>query len=185
MGFHVRLAEAVDIPALQALIAASVRTLQASDYSGAQREAALTTVFGVDTQLIADGTYYLVEASSEASSHPLLAGCGGWSFRRTLHGSDHAAERDDTRLDPARDAARIRAFFVHPAWARRGVGSLLLQACEEAAIAAGFRRLELASTLTGVALYQARGYTELARMSVPLTAAEALPIVHMHKYVGA
>jgi GNAT superfamily N-acetyltransferase len=181
MGFHVRLAEAVDIPALQALIAASVRTLQASDYSDAQREAALTTVFGVDTQLIADGTYYLVEASSE----PVLAGCGGWSFRRTLHGSDNAAERDDTRLDPARDAARIRAFFVRPAWARRGVGSLLLQACEEAAIAAGFRRLELASTLTGVALYQARGYTELARMSVPLTAAEALPIVHMHKHLGA
>ncbi len=180
MSFRLRLACSADVPALDTLIAASVRGLQASDYSAAQREAALTTVFGVDSQLIADGTYYLVEASSE----PVLAGCGGWSFRRTLHGSDDAAERDDTRLDPSRDAARIRAFFVHPAWARRGVGSLLLQACEGAARAAGFRRLELASTLTGVALYRARGYTELERVKVPLAGGEALPIVHMRKHMA-
>ena len=179
MTFSLRPAHAGDTTALQALIAASVQGLQALDYSDTQRAAALNTVFGVDSQLIADGTYFVVEAPCE----PRLAGCGGWSFRRTLHGSDNGAGRDDTPLDPARDAARIRAFFVHPAWARRGVGTLLLQACEEAALAAGFTRFELAATLTGVALYRARGYRELERANVPLRTGEALPIVHMQKHI--
>ncbi len=172
---NLRLARAADIPALHALIAASVEVLQARDYSDAQRAAALSTVFGVDTQLIADGTYFVVEARDT------LVGCGGWSFRRTLHGSDHGAHRDDTQLDPARDAARIRAFFVDPAWARRGIGSLILEACEQAARRAGFASLELAATLTGVALYRARGFVEIDRTEVPLAGGERLPIMLMQK----
>lgn len=132
-------------------------------------------MFGVDTQLIADGTYFVVEAEGA------LAGCGGWSFRRTLHGSDRGADRDDRRLDPATDAARIRAFFVDPAWARRGVASIILEACEEAARAVGFTRLELAATLTGVALYRARGFAEIEGAAVPLAGGQSLPIVRMQK----
>lgn len=177
MSFHLRPAQFTDIPALRALIAASVQGLQTGDYSDAQRQAALTTVFGVDTQLITDGTYFAVEDGTA------LTGCGGWSFRRTLHGSDDGRQRDDTPLDPARDAARIRASFVHPAWARRGVASLLLDACEQAARRAGFTRLELAATVTGVALYQAHGFIESERLSVPLAGAEALPIVRMEKHL--
>lgn len=172
---RLRPAEPADIAALDALIAASVEGLQASDYSAPQRAAALTTVFGVDTRLIADGTYFLVEAGG------VPVGCGGWSFRRTLHGGDHGAQRDDTRLDPARDAARIRAFFVDPAWARRGIASLILAACERAARQAGFTRLELAATLTGVEMYRARGFTEIGRAAVPLAGGEMLPVVHMQK----
>ena len=117
---------------------------------------ALERVFGVDTQLIEDGTYFVAEA--EVGGDRVLAGCGGWSKRKTLYGSDHCAGREDALLDPNYEAAKIRAFFVHPAWARRGVGSRILDVCEAAAVAAGFRRLEMGATLTGVPLYVARGY---------------------------
>ena len=128
-----------------------MRELQRQDYTELQIEGALETIFGVDTTLIDDGTYLVVESDSE------IVACGGWSKRRTLFGGDRWTRREDDLLDPAVDAAKIRAFFVHPAWARRGVGTLLLESCENAARAAGFRRFEMGATLTGVHLYQRRG----------------------------
>lgn len=173
---RLRLAIAQDIPALRALIDASVRTLQAGDYSAEQLAGALGTVLGVDSQLIADGTYFVVE--SEAGQ---LAGCGGWSKRRTLFGSDRAAAREDDLLDPRVDAAKIRAFFVHPDFARQGIGTRLLEACEQAACQAGFRRFEMGSTLTGVNLYRLRGYTVIERIEVPLANGASYPVVRMAK----
>ncbi len=176
--FTLRLAHAADVAALTALIQASVRGLQAGEYTEAQREAALELVYGVDSQLIADGTYFLVEADR------VIAGCGGWSRRRTLYGGDRYAAREDSLLDPAREAARIRAFFVHPAWARRGIGGLILEACEGAAAAAGFTRLEMGATLTGVPFYRAKGYAEAERIGVPLRDGESLAVVRMEKRLG-
>ena len=130
MTIRIRLAEACDIPLLRELIEASVRGLQAGDYSAAQLENALRTVYGVDTQLIADGTYFAAEeteaSGAESLGGALLVGCGGWSKRKTLFGGDQFAGREDSLLDPATDAAKIRAFFVHPAWARRGIGGMIL-----------------------------------------------------------
>ena len=166
MTLRIRLAEAGDIPLLRELIEASVRGLQAGDYSAAQLESALRTVYGVDTQLIADGTYFAAEemeasggesSGAKSSGGALLVGCGGWSKRKTLFGGDQFAGREDSLLDPATDAAKIRAFFVHPAWARRGIGGMILAACEAAAWAAGFRRLEMGATLTGVPFIGRRG----------------------------
>lgn len=168
-----------DVPELGALIRASVLGLQTADYSLQQRELALLLVLGVDTQLIEDGTYFVAEV--RGGEYPIMAGCGGWSKRKTLYGSDHCAGREDALLDPALDAARIRAFFVHPDWARRGVGSQILECCEAAARKAGFRRLEMGATLTGVPLYRAHGYIEGERRHVPLAAGLSLPIVHMVK----
>jgi GNAT superfamily N-acetyltransferase len=124
---NIRLAVIDDVPALTALIAASVRVLQAPDYSESQREAALASVYGVDTQLIADQTYFVAEVDGT------IVACGGWSKRKTLFGADHCAGREDSLLDPAIDAAKIRAFFVHPNWSRRGIGTRVLEACESAA----------------------------------------------------
>jgi N-acetylglutamate synthase-like GNAT family acetyltransferase len=179
MNLTVRQARPSDIPALQQLIRASVLSLQAADYTAEQLELALERVFGVDTQLIEDGTYFVAEA--RVDDDQVIAGCGGWSKRRTLYGSDQCAGREDDLLDPQRDAAKIRAFFVHPAWARRGVGSAILEVCETAATAAGFHRVEMGATLTGVPLYLARGYVEGERRQVPLVAGLSLPIVHMEK----
>jgi N-acetylglutamate synthase-like GNAT family acetyltransferase len=179
MNLTIRPAVAADIPALQQLIRASVLGLQTSDYTPEQRELALERVFGVDTQLIDDGTYFVAEARIDEKH--VTAGCGGWSKRKTLYGSDHCAGREDALLDPLHDAAKIRAFFVHPSWARRGVGSRILQVCEAAAATAGFRRLEMGATLTGVPLYRARGYVEGERREVPLRPGMSLPIVHMEK----
>jgi GNAT superfamily N-acetyltransferase len=181
MLLNVRQAMLADVPALQEVIRASVRGLQTADYTPEQRERALEVVFGVDTQLIEDGTYFVVEC--EVSHGPEIAGCGGWSKRKTLYGSDHCAGREDALLDPQQDAAKIRAFFVHPGWARRGVGSLLLETCEAAAAAAGFRRFEMGSTLTGVPLYRARGYVETEGREVPLGSGLSLCIVHMEKHL--
>ena len=175
----VRQAVLSDVPALQELIRQSVLGLQAEDYTPEQLELALEHVFGVDTQLVEDGTYFVAEAQAAGGTD--LAGCGGWSKRRTLYGSDHCAGREDALLDPEREAAKIRAFFVHPAWARRGVGSKILEVCEAAAAAAGFKRLEMGATLTGVPLYAARGYIEGERRQVPLAPGLSLPIVHMEK----
>jgi GNAT superfamily N-acetyltransferase len=178
MNIRIRLAESRDIPLLSQLIAASVRGLQAGDYSAAQLESALRTVYGADTQLISDGTYFAAE-ETESSGAPLLVGCGGWSKRTTLYGGDQFAGREDSLLDPAKDAAKIRAFFVHPAWARRGIGGMILQTCEAAAWATGFRRLEMGATLTGVPFSRAKGYVELEATEVPLGDGLTLPIVRM------
>ena len=179
MTLVVRKAIADDIPRLREVIESSVRGLQAGDYSPAQIEGALKSVYGVDSQLIADGTYLVAEEVSEAG--PMIVGCGGWSKRKTLFGGDQFAGREDSLLDPSRDAAKIRAFFVHPNWTRRGIGGMILHACEDAARAAGFAQLEMGATLSGVAFYRAKGYVEVENQVVPLGNGEALPIVKMAK----
>jgi len=178
-SFSIRIAQEADVAVLRLLIDASVRGLQTSDYSPAQIEAALQKVFGVDSQLIADGTYLLAETIQSE-----IVGCGGWSKRKTLYGGDVWAAREDSLLDPAKDAAKIRAFFIHPHWARRGVGTLILEACENAAIVAGFSRFEMGATLTGVPLYRARGYTAIENLEVPIGAGLTLPIVRMEKRIA-
>lgn len=192
---RIRKATPTDVPALQELIAASVRELQAEDYTREQMEGALDSVFGVDSQLIEDGTYLVAEAraaemhlkpSKDADDASLgaewvIAGCGGWSKRKTLYGSDRWTRREDTLLDPKHDAAKIRAFFIHPRWARRGVGSRILEACENAASAAGFGRYEMGATLTGAKLFRARGYVPIENIEVPLKNGLALPVIRMAK----
>ncbi len=187
---HLRLAVPEDVPALRELINKSVRGLQTLDYTPAQIEGALQTVFGVDSQLIADGTYIVAEAARNAIARDeaapqqfelIIVACGGWSKRKTLFGSDHWTGREDALLDPLRYAAKIRAFFVHPDWARRGVGSMILQACEDAARSAGFTRFEMGATLTGAKLFGARDYVAVKRISIPLANGELLPVIHMEK----
>src|SRR6266849_765170 len=189
-NIRLRLAVPEDVPALRELIDKSVRQLQTLDYTPAQIEGALQTVFGVDSQLIADGTYIVAEverngiASADAAPEPselIIVGCGGWSKRKTLYGSDHWTGREDALLDPLRDAAKIRAFFIHPHWARRGVGSMILLACEEAARSAGFTRYEMGATLTGAKLFGVKGYAAVKRISIPLVNGETLPVIHMEK----
>jgi GNAT superfamily N-acetyltransferase len=175
---HLRKATAADVPRLREVIEASVRGLQAGDYSPAQIEGALKSVYGVDSQLIADGTYFAAEVP-EAHGQPQIVACGGWSKRKTLYGGDQYAAREDSLLDPARDAAKIRAFFVHPDWARRGIGGMILDACERAALAAGFTRLEMGATLSGVAFYRAKGYSPVENQQAPLGNGETLAIVRM------
>jgi len=164
------------------LIEASVRGLQKDDYTPAQIEGALGTVLGLDTQLIDDQTYFAAAISpEEAGGRTRIVACGGWSKRKTLFGADRAAVREPELLDPATDAAKVRAIFVHPDFARQGLGSLILATVEEAAWAAGFRRFEMGSTLTGVPLYKQKGYVETERIFVPLANGEALPVVKMVK----
>jgi GNAT superfamily N-acetyltransferase len=176
-----------DIPILRKVIEASVRGLQAEDYSPSQIEGALQSLYGVDSQLISDGTYLVAEALGSQNGTPqnncTIIGCGGWSKRKTLYGGDQYTDRQDSLLDPAYEAAKIRAFFIHPSWARRGVGGLILEACETGALNAGFTRLEMGATLSGVAFYQAKGYTALENLEVPLANGESLPIVRMAKKV--
>ncbi|HEY6263851.1 MAG TPA: GNAT family N-acetyltransferase [Candidatus Acidoferrum sp.] len=187
---QLRLAVPADIPVLRELIDASVRALQAEDYTAAQIEGALKTVFGVDSQLIADGTYIVAEApldgvertdAHNVKTKTVIAGCGGWSKRKTLYGSDRWTGREDELLDPRRDAAKIRAFFIHPDWARRGVGSMILEACEAAAKAAGFTRYEMGATLTGAKLFGVKGYVAVKPIEIPLVNGERLPVIHMEK----
>ncbi len=177
---RLRKATPADIPRLRDLIEASVRGLQAQDYSTLQIEGALQSVYGVDSQLIADGTYFVAEITPEEHD-PEIVACGGWSKRKTLYGGDQFAAREDSLLDPARDAAKIRAFFVAPPYARRGIGGIILKACENAALAAGFTRIEMGATLSGVAFYQSKGYAAVEKQSVPLSNGEFLPIVRMTK----
>ena len=164
-----------EIPALNALIATSVRILHAPYYSLAQRESAIGSVFGVDTQLILDGTYFAAQVGET------LAGCGGWSKRGTLFGGDHGPARLDTLLDPARDPARIRAFFIYPDFVRRGLGAQILKACEDAAQAEGFARFELAATLAGEPFFRAHGYVASGPFEVPLPDGQFLTVVRMAK----
>jgi GNAT superfamily N-acetyltransferase len=155
-----RLATDADVPALRALIARSARGLSVGFYTPAQIEAATIHVFGVDTQLIVDGTYYVIDAPGG------LAAAGGWSARRTLFGGDQMKALEDPRLDPTVDAARIRAFFVDPAWARRGLATALYRACEQAARSAGFRHFELMATAPGEPLYRHLGFTLVDRVEL-------------------
>lgn len=175
MGWSLRLACEDDIPQLETLIERSVRELQAASYSSAQMDGALGSVFGVDRQLIRDQTYFVVE-----QSHALIA-CGGWSKRESLFGSDAARALADALLDPLRDAARIRAFFVHPGHARRGLGRAILFACEDAIRQARFRSIELVATLPGVPFYRAFDYETGERYEVPLANGLSLPVVRMTK----
>jgi GNAT superfamily N-acetyltransferase len=175
-----RLATPGDIPGLRGLIEQSVRALSAPFYTGPQIESALRYVFGPDTQLIGDRTYYVVE-----SEEGELVAAGGWSRRRTLYGGDQMKGADDPLLDPTTEAARIRAFFVHPAWARRGLGRQLLERCAEDAGAAGFLKLELVATLPGEPLYRALGFAQLERTVARLPDGEMLPVVHMARPLAA
>jgi len=171
----VRPATLDDIAALEALIARSVHQLQRDDYTEAQRQAALGFVFGVDSALIHDGTYLVAVTESQ------ICACGGWSRRATPFGSDRSPVRDDTPLDPQRDAAKIRALFVDPSFARRGLGSLILKACEAAAQAAGFRRAELTATLTGAKLFRVHGFVPSEEIRLALGNGEFLPLIRMQK----
>jgi GNAT superfamily N-acetyltransferase len=173
-----RVATVADIPAVQALIVRSVRELSAGYYTAGQIEAALVEVFGVDTQLIADGTYYVIDAALG------VAAAGGWSYRRTLYGGDQMKGAADPKLDAATEPARIRAFFVHPDWARRGLARELYAQCSRAALAAGFRAFELMATLPGEPLYSALGFSARERTSVPLGGAVELPLVRMTRRIG-
>ena len=152
MDIQLRTALMTDCRTIESLAADSIRKLGALDYSAEQIESALTSAFGLDTQLITDQTYFIVEAGQ------LAVACGGWSFRETLFGSDAEQNRNPQRIDPATGAARIRAFFVHPDYARMGIGSMIMQHCEREAIRAGFRKLELMATLPGVKLYAKHGF---------------------------
>jgi GNAT superfamily N-acetyltransferase len=155
----------------------SVRGLSVGYYTPAQAEGALVHVFGPDTQLIADGTYYVVESGGA------LVAAGGWSRRRTLYGGDQTKSGADPTLDPATEPARIRAFFVHPAWARRGLGRLLFEHCRDAAHAAGFRELTLVATLPGVPLYTALGFVEGERFAVAMPDGLELPVIRMTRKI--
>ena len=170
-----RLTREEDAPAIETLIRISARVLQSSRYSEAQIEGAIASVFGVDRQLISDGTYFIAEHKQE------IVGCGGWSRRKTLFGSDAMKTGLDTELDPKHDSARIRAFFIHPAWARRGIGREILQHCEKAIQLASFRSVELVATLTGVPFYRACNYSQGERFEVPLSNGLTLPVVRMVK----
>lgn len=175
----VRKASLEDLPALHPLIADSARGLCRGDYTRAQIETALGSAWGVDTQLIEDGTYYVAEAEGE------LVGCGGWSYRTTLFGSDQQAGRSSARLDPARDAARIRAFFVHPGWARHGIAHAILERCEAAAQKHGFRHASLMATLSGVPFYRAHGYVGREMIDSPLPDGTSIAFLAMTKDFGA
>ncbi len=176
-NFQLRTAISADIPALHKLIAASVRGLMAWAYSSTQLEAALGTWLGVDTRLVEDGTYFVVECQGT------LVGCGGWSKRKTPYGADHRPGREDALLDPKTEAAKIRAFFVHPDWGRKGIGTIILDKCEKDAVEAGFRRLEMGATLSGVPLYEKHGYKTTERVNLPLSNGDVLPILRMEKKV--
>lgn len=170
---NVRAATTRDVPSLQQLIEHSVRGLSGGFYTPAQIDAAMAHVFGVDTQLIADETYYVIDGTTGP------AAAGGWSGRRTLFGGDQMKDRHDPPLDPATEPARIRAFFVHPDWARRGLARQLFAACEGAARRAGFRRFELMATMPGVPLYTALGFVAQEHVMLSLGDGIDVPFVRM------
>ncbi len=176
MQINIRLALIDDVPALEQLIPESFRVLSASYYNPEQIESVLAHVIGVDTQLILDGTYFVAETGGQ------IVGCGGWSKRKTLFGGDHSkSDETDPLLDPAKDPARIRAFFVHPQWARKGIGRHIVTACKDAARKAGFVKLELVATLPGEPFYSAMGYTVTERIEVTIPDADPLPATRMEK----
>jgi GNAT superfamily N-acetyltransferase len=158
---------------MEALMDAAIGELQGPFLDPAQI-AASRTIMGLDTQLVDDGTYFLVEIGDA------LAGCGGWSRRATMYGGDRSPGRDAGLLDPARDPARVRAMYTDPAFARRGVGRLILSLCEDAARAEGFARVELVSTMAGEPLYRACGYQPVERF-VDDRGGTGVPLLRMGK----
>jgi GNAT superfamily N-acetyltransferase len=173
----VRNATLADRDVLRDLIARSARELSAADYRPEQVEGALRGAFGVDSQLIHDGTYFVVEESG------VIVGCGGWSYRKMLFGGDTRPERDTAELDPRTDPAKIRAFFVDPAHARKGIGTMLLEKCESEARLRGFSRVELMSTLPGIRLYSARGYSGVAQVHYEVSPGVAIEFLPMSKSI--
>jgi GNAT superfamily N-acetyltransferase len=174
---NIRKATMDERDALKDLIAASARLLSREHYSDAQIEAAIAGVFGVDTDLIDDGTYLVAEIDGQ------LAGCGGWSRRKTLFGGDQYSSRDTGYLDPKSEAAKIRAFFIHPAHARKGIGRAILSRCEDEARAHGFRALELMATLPGIEFYKSCGFVEIGNFDLDLTDTVKLELVPMRKEI--
>jgi GNAT superfamily N-acetyltransferase len=172
-----RKARLEDRDVLRALIERSARELSVGDYQPQQVEGALQGAFGVDSQLIRDGTFFVVEHDGA------MVGCGGWSYRRTLFGGDRRVERDAAELDPRTDPAKIRAFFVDPSHARKGIGTLLLQKCESEAKLRGFSRVELMSTLPGVRLYSARGYSGTERVHYEVAPGVTIEFIPMSKAI--
>jgi GNAT superfamily N-acetyltransferase len=180
MAFALRPARLEDVNELETLIAISARTLLAPWYSPAQVDAAVGSVFAVDTQLIEDGTYFV------AAQGPTIVGCGGWSRRGTLFGADRGHTSDAASvLDPARDPARIRAFFIHPTCTRRGIAAALMRLCEQAAADAGFNTMELVATLAGEPLYAASGFAAVEHFEIPLVGTLAMAVVRMRKDIAA
>jgi GNAT superfamily N-acetyltransferase len=173
----VRNATLADRDVLRDLIARSARELSAADYRPEQVEGALRGAFGIDSQLIHDATYFVVEESG------VIVGCGGWSYRKTLFGGDARPERDAAELDPRTDPAKIRAFFVDPAHARKGIGTMLLEKCESEARLRGFSRVELMSTLPGIRLYSARGYVGVAQVQYEVSPGVAIEFLPMSKSI--
>jgi GNAT superfamily N-acetyltransferase len=174
-AFTSRLAVAADVAALRVVMDAAIGELQRGFLDDAQIESS-RAIMGIDTQLIDDGTYFVVESGSD------IAGCGGWSRRATLYGGNQTPGRDARLLDPAAEPARVRAMYTHPAFARQGVGRLILSLCEAAAAREGFTRLELAATLAGEPLYAAYGFRPLERLT-DATGGAPVPIVRMEKAV--
>ncbi|MBX9883260.1 MAG: GNAT family N-acetyltransferase [Sphingomonas sp.] len=173
-GFTTRWAMHADLPALRLLMARAIDALQA-DLLTAEQVAASHAVMGLDTQLVDDGTYLIAERDGA------IAGCGGWSDRATLYGGDHSTTlRNPARLDPAGDAARIRAMYTEPAFARQGVGRLILATCEAAAAARGFRAAELMATLSGARLYAVAGYSVVEPVSAEVEGV-TVPLLRMRK----
>lgn len=176
--FHLRPATRADLPLLDALIDVSVRALSVSYYTPSQIDSALKYVFGPDTQLIDDGTYFVIEVAGA------LAAAGGWGRRHTIYGGDKMKTGSDPLLDPATDPARVRAFYVHPDFARKGLARKLFERCARDAAAAGFRALELAATLPGEPLYLALGFTAVERVESQLPDGERLAVVRMSRPIG-
>ena len=167
-----------DVPALKELIPESARELSKTYYTPQQIESAITYIFGVDTQLILDKTYYVAEAEGQ------IVGCGGWSKRKTMFGGDQMKAAQDPMLDPKEDAGRIRAFFIHPKWARKGIGRRIIRACEDAAQPAGFTQMELVATLPGEPLYAAMGYEVTKRFDISMPDGTVLPAASMRRQLS-
>jgi GNAT superfamily N-acetyltransferase len=164
-----------DVASIERLIERSVRALSVGHYSPRQTDSALRFMFGVDTRLVEQGTYFVVEAADE------IVAAGGWSAWRTLYGGDRFKDGDDEPLEPGRDAARIRAFFVHPDWARKGLARQLFERCLRESRAAGFHALELMATLPGEPLYRALGFSADERIEIALSDGVVLPLVRMSR----
>lgn len=172
-----RLATPDDVPVLKPLMNAAIGELL-KPFLPPEQVAASFAVMGLDTQLIKDGTYFVIECDGR------IAGCGGWSRRATLFGGDHSTGRDAALLDPAKDAARVRAMYTHPDFTRRGIGRLVLELCEAAAAGEGFKRVELAATMAGEPLYRACGYTDIEAFESDTPSGVKVPLIRMGKRIG-
>ncbi|SDW81470.1 L-amino acid N-acyltransferase YncA [Albimonas donghaensis] len=177
-AWTLRLARAADIPAMTAVMDRAIGRLL-DGFLTPQQVADSVAIMGMDPQLVADGTYFLVEDASGA-----VIGCGGWSKRRTSHGGGHSAGRDDALVDPATEPARVRAMYTDPDHARRGIGRAILAAAEAAAAEAGFSQGMLIATLAGAPLYRAAGWREVERMEAPAVAGRTVPVLRMVKTLG-